>query len=75
MNYIIVSVILLLGCTNCKSSLFESDSCYSFGSGNVFPGGARKIDHKLQFTKAMSMYIIYCWVLSHEGYVLYATWL
>ncbi|CAH4035664.1 unnamed protein product [Pieris brassicae] len=22
-------------------------------SGNVFPGGARKIDHKLQFTKAM----------------------
>lgn len=36
-----------------KSALFESDSCYSFGSGNVFPGGARKIDHKLQFTKAM----------------------
>lgn len=39
-----------------NSSIFESDSCYSFGSGNVFPGGARKIDHKLQFTKAMSTY-------------------
>lgn len=39
-----------------NSALFESDSCYSFGSGNVFPGGARKIDHKLQFTKAMSKY-------------------
>lgn len=42
-----------------KSSLFESDSCYSFGSGNVFPGGAKKIDHKLQFTKAMSKLLYY----------------
>ena len=53
MKCFLISVLLLLGCTNCKSSLFESDSCYSFGSGNVFPGGARNIDHKLQFTKAM----------------------
>lgn len=53
--------ILLLLCYTCNSNstLFESDSCYSFGSGNVFPGGARKIDHKLQFTKAMSNITIY----------------
>lgn len=55
MDKIIVTALLIV-CTisNCNSALFESDSCYSFGSGNVFPGGARKIDHKLQFTKAMS---------------------
>lgn len=54
-QFYVTSLFLLISLTNyCKSSLFESDSCYSFGSGNVFPGGARKIDHKLQFTKAMS---------------------
>lgn len=52
----ILGFLVLVSClTNyCKSSIFESDSCYSFGSGNVFPGGAKKVDHKLQFTKAMS---------------------
>lgn len=55
MGYLFGSLVLLLSITSyCKSSLFESDSCYSFGSGNVFPGGAKKIEHKLQFTKAMS---------------------
>lgn len=57
MNYLVTTVLLLTFSTYSKSSLFESDSCYSFGSGNVFPGGARKIDHKLQFTKAMSKLI------------------
>lgn len=37
--------------------MFDADSCYSFGSGNVFPGGARKVDHKLQVTKAVSKYL------------------
>lgn len=51
------SIILLISLSSyCKSTLFDTESCYSFGSGNVFPGGARKIDHKLQFTKAMSKY-------------------
>ena len=59
MYYNLVSIILVLTFSiSCESSLFESDSCYSFGSGNVFPGGARKIDHKLQFTKAMSKYLL-----------------
>lgn len=53
-----VTTLLIAVCliSNCSTSLFESDSCYSFGSGNVFPGGAKKIDHKLQFTKAMSTF-------------------
>ncbi|KAF9417776.1 hypothetical protein HW555_005190 [Spodoptera exigua] len=39
MKHVLVSFILVLTFSNsCKSSLFESDSCYSFGSGNVFPG-------------------------------------
>lgn len=60
MNWaVIIFTIAICLIPKCSSSLFESDSCYSFGSGNVFPGGARKVDHKLQFTKAMSMYIIY----------------
>ncbi|KOB73724.1 Thioredoxin peroxidase 2 [Operophtera brumata] len=53
MRFIISSLLVLSLTSYSKSSLFESDSCYSFGSGNVFPGGAKKIDHKLQFTKAM----------------------
>lgn len=58
MGYLIYLVLLFLNLTSyCKSSLFESDSCYSFGSGNVFPGGAKKIEHQLQFTKAMSKLI------------------
>ncbi|CAG9795327.1 unnamed protein product [Diatraea saccharalis] len=54
MKYILITALLIISLGGYgKSALFESDSCYSFGSGNVFPGGARKIDHKLQFTKAM----------------------
>lgn len=57
MTYILTTFLLLLSITSyCKSTLFESDSCYSFGSGNVFPGGARKVEHNLQFTKAMSKF-------------------
>lgn len=52
-TYLVSLVLFLCLSIPCKSSLFESDSCYSFGSGNVFPGGARKGDHKLQFTKAV----------------------
>lgn len=50
----LVFCLLVLECSSilCTSSLFE-DSCYSFGSGNVFPGGARRVDHKLQVTKAV----------------------
>lgn len=59
-NYLATIILLLSLGTYSKSSFFESDSCYSFGSGNVFPGGARKIDHKLQFTKAMSKYDQFC---------------
>lgn len=76
MNYNLISTILFLtlSCT-CKSTLFDSESCYSFGSGNVFPGGARKVDHKLQFTKAMSKFLwvpccynlnINCFIISLE---------
>lgn len=43
--------------SSCYCALFETDSCYSFGSGNVFPGGAKRIDHNLQFTKAMSEFL------------------
>ncbi|XP_068631522.1 peroxiredoxin-4 [Battus philenor] len=54
MKPLFISMILVVFTTRTSnSSIFESDSCYSFGSGNVFPGGAKKIDHKLQFTKAM----------------------
>ncbi|CAG4918109.1 unnamed protein product [Colias eurytheme] len=54
MKFIEIAIIFLIYFTSRSfSTLFESDSCYSFGSGNVFPGGARRIDHKLQFTKAM----------------------
>lgn len=50
---------IAIGCfiLPCNSSMFDADSCYSFGSGNVFPGGARKVDHKLQVTKAVSKYL------------------
>lgn len=54
MRYTLIALVFVTSTSNiCNSSLFDSESCYSFGSGNVFPGGARKIDHKLQFTKAM----------------------
>ncbi|CAH0407231.1 unnamed protein product [Chilo suppressalis] len=54
MKFKLITTLLIISLSGYgKSALFESDSCYSFGSGNVFPGGARKIDHKLQFTKAM----------------------
>lgn len=57
MKYALTTVLILVTLSiQSESSLFESDSCYSFGSGNVFPGGARKIDHKLQVTKAVSKY-------------------
>lgn len=52
------SILLIISLyIGCNSSMYNSDSCYTFGSGNVFPGGAREIDHKLQFTKAMSAYM------------------
>lgn len=58
MKYTFISTLLIIYlCIGCNSSMFDSDSCFTFGSGNVFPGGARKIDHKLQFTKAMSAYL------------------
>lgn len=59
MKYAFISTLLVLCLYHgCNSSMFDSDSCFTFGSGNVFPGGARKIDHKLQFTKAMSEYLV-----------------
>lgn len=59
MAYIHIIFLFVLGLGSyCKSALFESDSCYSFGSGNVFPGGAQKVEHNLQFTKAMSKPIV-----------------
>lgn len=58
MKYTFISTLLIINLyIGCNSAMFDSDSCYSFGTGNVFPGGARKVDHKLQFTKAMSAYL------------------
>lgn len=49
-----LSVILII-CTSFVSAYGpEADSCYSFGGGNVFPEGNRRVDHKLQVTKAVS---------------------
>lgn len=54
LSFLSLAVILI----NCISFISaygpEVDSCYSFGGGNVFPEGNRRVDHKLQVTKAVS---------------------
>lgn len=45
---------ILLVVIACISGL-EEESCYSFAGGNIYPHGVgSSIDHKLQFTKAVS---------------------
>lgn len=47
--------VLVVSCINC----LEEESCYSYGGagGNIYPHGVgSSVDHKLQFTKAVSKY-------------------
>lgn len=47
--------VLIVSCINC----LEEESCYSYSGagGNIYPHGVgSSVDHKLQFTKAVSKY-------------------
>jgi len=54
-KYMSLALILLLAATG-KAD--DNESCYSFAGGSVYPAGDPKGDHQLQYTKAVSKYIV-----------------
>ena len=54
-----VIAILVLQQSHVGAASGDDDSCYSYAGGSVYPEGEVKIDHKLQFTKAVSKYYIH----------------
>lgn len=49
--------LIILSLLSYSISSYEEESCYSYAGGNIYPhGSGNSIDHKLQFTKAVSTY-------------------
>lgn len=61
-TYVIVLFALFVAFTSfstkATSNEDDNDSCYSFAGGSVYPAHEPKGDHQLQYTKAVSKYLL-----------------